>query len=51
MDEKLINEVKQLLRKGMSYKDIAIEMELSESVIRQVVKRLRSEREARDATT
>lgn len=51
MDEKLINEVKQLLRKGMSYKDIAIEMELSESVIRQVVKKLRSEREARDAAT
>jgi len=51
MDEKLINEVKQLLRKGMSYRDIAIEMELSESVIRQVVKKLRLEREARDATT
>ena len=51
MDEKLITEVKQLLRKGMSYKDIAIEMELSESVIRQVVKRLRSEREANNATT
>ena len=51
MDEKLINEVKQLLRKGMSYKDIALEMELSESVIRQVVKKLRSEREAHNATT
>lgn len=51
MDEKLITEVKQLLRKGMSYRDIAIEMELSESVIRQVVKKLRLEREARDATT
>lgn len=51
MDEKLINEVKQLLRKGMSYKDIAIEMELSESVIRQVVKRLRSEREVHNAAT
>ena len=51
MDEKLITEVKQLLRKGMSYRDIAIEMELSESVIRQVVKKLKLEREARDATT
>jgi DNA invertase Pin-like site-specific DNA recombinase len=49
MDEKLINEVKQLLRKGMSYKDIAIEMELSESVIRRIVKNLRAERQEREA--
>lgn len=51
MDEKLINEVKQLLRKGMSYKDIALEMEIQESTVRHVVKKLRLEREARDATT
>jgi len=51
MDEKLINEIKQLLRKGMSYKDIALEMEIQESTVRHVVKKLRLEREARDATT
>lgn len=51
MDEKLIAEVKQLLRKGMSYKDIALEMELSEAIVRRIVKSMRSEREAHNATT
>lgn len=54
MDEKLINEVKQLLRKGMSYKDIAIEMELSEPTVRRIAKNLRAgrqEQEAHDAAT
>ena len=44
MEEKLYNEIKQLLYKGMSYKDIAIEMELSESLIRRVARSIREER-------
>ena len=51
MDEKLINEIKQLLRKGMSYKDIAMEMEISEGTVRHVIKKSRLEREASNATT
>ena len=44
MDDKLENEMKQLLRKGMSYKDIAIEMELSESIVRRFARRWKQER-------
>ena len=44
MEEKLYNEIKQLLYKGMSYKDIAIEMELSESLVRRVARSMREER-------
>lgn len=45
MEEKLYNEIRQLLRKGMSYKDIALEMELSESIVRKVAKSIKEERE------
>ena len=44
MEEKLYNEIRQLLYKGMSYKDIAIEMELSESLIRRVARSIKEER-------
>ena len=45
MEEKLYNEIRQLLRKGMSYKDIALEMELTESIVRKVAKSIKEERE------
>ena len=41
MEEKLYNEIRQLLRKGMSYKDIALEMELTESIVRRVAKSIK----------
>ena len=51
MDDKTIIELKQLLRKGMSYKDIAAEMEITEATVRHIIKKLRLEREAPNATT
>ena len=45
MEEKLYNEIKQLLRKGMSYKDIALEMELTESIVRRVAKSIKEEKD------
>lgn len=51
MDDKLFNEIKQLLYKGMSYKDIAIEMEISEFIVRRVAKTIKEKRGESNANT
>ena len=45
MDDKTFNEIAQLLRKGMTIKDIAAELELPVSLIIKVAKKISKERE------
>lgn len=45
MDDKMYNEMRQLLRKGMTYRDIAIEMELTESLVRRIARSMKEERD------
>jgi DNA-binding NarL/FixJ family response regulator len=47
MEDKLYNEIKQLIFKGMSFKDIAVETDLSESIIRRVAYNLEKEKKER----
>ena len=39
MDDKLYNEIVQLLRKGMTAKDISIELEIPERIVYQIEKK------------
>ena len=49
MDEKLYNEILQLLKKGMTPKDISYELEIPERLVQNIVRR-RQNNEKRQAT-
>lgn len=51
MDDKLYDEIVQLLRKGMTERDIAIELEIPERVVYGVARRRKSKNNPNEGGT